>query len=235
MKAKKFILCFLCVWSVSLPQAWSQRDSISFAPKPTSGLLWQKPLPITLTGLTIAAGTTPLFLEPMQRQNILIREEVQMWRRNAFDHRAMYFDNIFQYAPYSAVVLLNLAGVPSRDERWSLLRRTASTIILTTVVTHSIKHLNLEMRPDRSSSTSFPSGHTAFAFSGAELLRLEYGKTSVWIPIAGYAVALLTGFMRIYNDRHWAGDVFAGAGIGMLSADLSFWLNDLWEKKQWKK
>ena len=218
-----------------MPQAWSQRDSISFAPKPTSGLLWQKPLPITLTGLTIAVGTTPLFLEPMQRQNILIREEVQMWRRNAFDHRAMHFDNIVQYAPYSAVVLLNLAGVPSRDERWSLLRRTASTILLTTVVTHSIKHLNLEMRPDRSSSTSFPSGHTAFAFSGAELLRLEYGKTSVWIPVAGYAVALLTGFMRIYNDRHWAGDVLAGAGIGMLSADLSFWLNDLWEKKQWKK
>ena len=156
-----------------MPQAWSQRDSISFAPKPTSGLLWQKPLPITLTGLAIAAGTPPLFFEPMQRQNILIREEVQMWRRNAFDHRAIHFDNIVQYAPYSAVVLLNLAGVPSRDERWSLLRRTASTIALTTVVTHSIKHLNFEMRPDRSSSTSFPSGHgICFLGSGAAASRV---------------------------------------------------------------
>ena len=158
-----------------------------------------------------------------------------MWRRNAFDHRAMHFDNVLQFAPHSAVILLDFAGVPSRDERLSLLRRTASTIALTTIVTHSIKLLNIEMRPDRSSSTSFPSGHTASAFSGAELLRLEYGETSIWIPVAGYTVALLTGFMRIYNDRHWAGDVIAGAGIGLLTADLSFWLIDLWDKRQWKK
>jgi membrane-associated phospholipid phosphatase len=48
----------------------------------------------------------------------------------------------------------------------------------------------------------------------------------VWIPIAGFTVASLTGLMRIYNDRHWTGDVLAGAAVGMICADLTYWLNE---------
>ena len=47
---------------------------------------------------------------------------------------------------------------------------------------------------------SFPSGHTANAFCGAELMRIEYGN---WVGLAGYAVAVTTGVMRMYNERHW--------------------------------
>lgn len=198
-------------------------------------LIWQKPAPAVGTGLTILAGASPMFFEPARRQNVLIRERVQMWRRNEFDYKAFHFDNFTQFVPVSAVMLLNLAGVPSRDERWSLFRRAATSMLLVVGVTQSLKFAVDELRPDRSSLTSFPSGHTAFAFSGAEMLRLEYSETSVWIPVAGYAVAALTGFMRIYNDRHWAGDVLAGAGVGLLTADLSFWLNDWMDKKIWKR
>ena len=30
--------------------------------------------------------------------------------------------------------------------------------------------------------------------------------------------------MRIFNDRHWINDVMAGAGIGILSAKIGYWL-----------
>lgn len=30
----------------------------------------------------------------------------------------------------------------------------------------------------------------------------------------------------MYNNKHWLGDVAAGAGIGILSTTLSYWLYD---------
>jgi membrane-associated phospholipid phosphatase len=41
-----------------------------------------------------------------------------------------------------------------------------------------------------------------------------------------YAVATGTGILRMYNNKHWLGDVAAGAGIGILSTTLSYWLYD---------
>lgn len=79
-------------------------------------------------------------------------------------------------------------------------------------------------RPDGSAFNSFPSGHTATAFVGAEVLRREYWHVSPWIGITGYAVAAGTGFLRMYNNRHWLTDVLAGAGIGILSVEIAYWL-----------
>lgn len=59
---------------------------------------------------------------------------------------------------------------------------------------------------------------------GAEFLWQEYKHHSIWYGIGGYLVASATGLFRIYNDRHWFGDVIAGAGIGMLSAKFAYWL-----------
>lgn len=64
------------------------------------------------------------------------------------------------------------------------------------------------------------------AFTGAELLRREYGKEYPWVAVAGYAVAVLVGAMRVYNNRHWVGDVLAGAGIGIASVTLVYWALD---------
>ena len=56
---------------------------------------------------------------------------------------------------------------------------------------------------------------------GAELVRQEYGT---WYGLAAYTVATAIGVSRIYNDRHWASDVVAGAGFGVLSAKVGYWL-----------
>ena len=87
-----------------------------------------------------------------------------------------------------------------------------------------LKDLTKIERPDGSANNSFPSGHTATAFSGAEFLWQEYKDVNIWYGISGYAVAAGTGFFRIYNGRHWLSDVAMGAGIGIMSTKIAYWV-----------
>lgn len=60
---------------------------------------------------------------------------------------------------------------------------------------------------------SFPSGHTTTAFAIASVLAHGY-KDKLWIVISSYSVASLVGISRLYDGRHWASDVLAGAALG---------------------
>ena len=65
---------------------------------------------------------------------------------------------------------------------------------------------------------SFPSGHTtsAFAFAttiSSELVRWQPGTRWTVGPVL-YTGAALVGASRMYNNKHWASDVLAGAAIG---------------------
>ena len=91
------------------------------------------------------------------------------------------------------------------------------------------------MRPDGTDNESFPSGHTAVAFCGATVLHKEYGKTSPWISVAGYTVATITAVDRVRRNRHHWEDVAAGAAIGFLSAQASYWIVDKITGKKKKK
>jgi len=69
------------------------------------------------------------------------------------------------------------------------------------------------------SYVSFPSGHTAAAFSLATVVALQY-RHSGWVPIAAYTIAAGVGLSRMALDRHWASDVAVGALVGHLVARL---------------
>ena len=73
---------------------------------------------------------------------------------------------------------------------------------------------------------SFPSGHTATAFMTATMLSKEYGHLSPWVGIGAYSVATTTGLMRVVNNKHWLSDVLTGAGIGIISTELGYWVAD---------
>lgn len=148
-----------------------------------------------------------------------VREEVQ----ENID-RKLTVDDYMQYAPAAATLALGWCGVKARHTTGQrLVIMAMATAIMGATVT-GMKHAWGEMRPDGTSRTSFPSGHTATAFMGAEMLRIEYGAHSPWIAVAGYSVAAGVGFFRVYNNRHWLNDIIAGAGLGMLSTRMAYWL-----------
>ena len=90
----------------------------------------------------------------------------------------------------------------------------------------ALKAVVNEERPDHSDNKSFPSGHAAMAFAAARSIDKEFRKESIWIPIAGYAVATAVGVERVVNDRHHWYDVVAGAALGFGSAELTWWASD---------
>ena len=140
-------------------------------------------------------------------------------------------DDFSQYAPAASVYALDLLGVKGKNsfQDRSVILATSYLILSSTVL--GLKSGTKIERPDGSSKNSFPSGHTATAFAGAEFLRQEYGDQSVWYGIAGYAVATGTGLFRMYNNRHWLTDVAAGAGIGILSTKIAYWVNPYLTRK----
>jgi membrane-associated phospholipid phosphatase len=137
-------------------------------------------------------------------------------------------DNYIQYAPVAANVFLGCLGVKHKHSFVDRIMISATAYVVEAALVNGLKYTVCEPRPGTDTKrNSFPSGHTATAFTGAELVRQEYG----WgIGSAAYAVAIATGALRIYNNRHWCNDVLAGAGIGILSANVANWLYPL-EKK----
>ena len=81
------------------------------------------------------------------------------------------------------------------------------------VVTEALKYTFNETRPN-GEAHSFPSGHTSFAFTGAEFIRKEYGW---WWGVPAYGIASYVGFSRVRSREHYTHDVLAGALIGILA------------------
>ena len=138
-----------------------------------------------------------------------------------------HFDNYLQYLPAATPLTLSLCGLEGRHSTLEMALLEGGSYLLGAGWLNALKYGIGILRPDGSAYNSFPSGHTFTAFTGAEILRREYGEEYPWIAVAGYAVAVTVAAMRIYNNRHWAGDVLAGAGLGILSVSLVYWTFDL--------
>ena len=174
----------------------------------------------TSTGL-IGLGLLAAYQPDVNSWAVALRDEVTF-----YDPPRLEFDNYLQYLPAVTPVVLNLCGFEGRHDMKKLLLLEGGSYLLGSGWLNAFKYGFALKRPDYSANNSFPSGHTFTAFVGAEIIRREYGKEHPWLAVAAYSVATLVGIMRVYNNRHWAGDVLAGAGLGILSTSLVYWVLD---------
>ncbi|GAO41053.1 hypothetical protein FPE01S_01_00650 [Flavihumibacter petaseus NBRC 106054] len=182
-------------------------------------------------GILIAYGVTSTKSDGLHQVNEKIKEEV--WTENP--HSKTSIDNYLVFAPAVAVYVLNAAGVKGKHNFKDRTIIYGMANLISAGVFCGVKSFSNEMRPDGSNNFSFPSGHTATAFVSAEFLRQEYKDVSPWYGVAGYAAATATGYLRMYNNKHWLGDVAAGAGVGILSTRLAYWLYPTIKRTFYKK
>ncbi|TQR28781.1 PAP2 family protein [Campylobacter sp. MIT 99-7217] len=77
-----------------------------------------------------------------------------------------------------------------------------------------LKRVVREKRPDKSDDLSFPSGHSAGAFSGATFIHKRYGFKQAAVP---YVLASYVAYSRVKARKHYTHDVLAGAALAGIS------------------
>ncbi|WP_136480613.1 phosphatase PAP2 family protein [Cognatitamlana onchidii] len=180
---------------------------------------------LLIAGGLITAGTIMHFNTDFK---VGVKDEINRYLPNF--HNTI--EDITQYVPYAAVFALDAAGIKSKHSTYRKMSTIGTAIGINIIVVQGMKYSIAEPRPDGSANNSFPSGHTATAFMGAHIFHKEYKHRSPFYSIAAYTLATFTGVMRQLNDRHWISDVFAGAGIGIGSTELAYFLNDGWWKEK---
>ncbi|SMB95276.1 phosphoesterase PA-phosphatase related [Hymenobacter roseosalivarius DSM 11622] len=130
-------------------------------------------------------------------------------------------DDALIFAPYLELGAVALAGIESRDDRLNtlLIIGKAEAVMLASV--YALKYATNIDRPN-GKQYAFPSGHTAQAFLAASIVHTEFRDKSQWYGIGAYTIATGVGALRMLNNKHWQSDVFAGAGVGILSAHLAY-------------
>ena len=159
-----------------------------------------------MTGMDVAAGSNGFF-------------DIDFGIRYDLGRNRFYRDEETKRAAYSQPV------VGHNWPRFAV--NTLASVGVGFALKTALKKMVKEERPDHSDKESFPSGHATMAFAAARSIDKEFRKESIWIPIAGYAAATAIGVERVASDRHHWYDVVAGAGLGIASAELTWWLSDM--------
>lgn len=229
MKRKKLFvasitICLLVGRITSLQAQYSVKDSTHHSALLQSqchsggahDFRWKEiAIPTALVGLSALAVENTW----MKKQRLNLQDAISGKGKNKCK-----VDDFLQYSPMVAAYALDFTNIKAKH---SLLDRTvmlAMSYATMGIVVNSMKYGFNEKRPDSDATNSFPSGHTATAFMGAQFLYEEYKHESPWIGITGYVVATTTGYLRIYNHRHYLNDVVAGACIGIMSTKFAYWL-----------
>jgi membrane-associated phospholipid phosphatase len=127
--------------------------------------------------------------------------------------------NLGNIGVYSLIGVSALTGLlfpgedrNSWDESWTVAEAFLCSYLTSSVLKSSVHRL----RPGHGTN-SFPSGHSAMAFTGATLIERNLGP---YAGIPAYLLAAFTAFERVESGRHFPSDIFAGAAIGTLSAGI---------------
>jgi hypothetical protein len=119
---------------------------------------------------------------------------------------------------------------PTRRAAEDLLVVTEAAM-LATAATEVSKNFVARRRPEesRGGTSSFWSGHTAFAFSvvvaQATQDSMRDDPRAPWVWAIGLGAATAVGYFRVAGDAHWLTDVLAGAAAGSLAGAAAPLLN----------
>lgn len=142
-------------------------------------------------------------------------------------HHPGFHNNAADYlmwAPSASVYMLDALKVKTAHNFRGHLIIEAGSVIITGGLGYGMRLISRNIKVYNTGDTQFPSGHTANAFRGAEIVHQELKETHPAWSYSGYLIATGVGLLRIYAKQHLLTEVLAGAGLGILSTKLTYWI-----------
>jgi len=190
-------------------------------------------------------GTVISSTADMEVRNWISRRGYDTYNNDVWDGPTFY-----GYVQYSAILggAMYAAGLFAR-EKW--LRTTGRQLIQALIyggtLTMGMRYVLGRHRPYTSEKDqyefewftsdgelqSFPSGHIVVAMTTSTILAERIDTW--WARAILYPMAFLTGYARMYNDKHWLSDIIFGTAIGYGSAKLVLNQEESREKELKKK
>lgn len=219
---KKIVLIIFTLIPASIYPQEYQEDSLS-----TSTKYLQKHQRILRSPLyQITHAGIPLII--IGALNYDKDKDFRVIRNSYIPHFRYHYDDYLQYSPGMVMLGLKASGVEGRSSWGRMLVSDIFSAGIMAATVNTLKYSFRKPRPDDSSNNSFPSGHTATAFMFATMLHNEYGTTrSPLYSVLGYSLGTATAISRQLNNKHWFSDVLTGAGIGIVSTQLGYYLAGL--------
>ncbi len=211
----KLTICLLILIQTSL---FAQIDSVKqdFVPKCRFAKSVILPVSLGVTGIVVKESNfREYFQQKVQSSNFRTNTKI---------------DDYIQYVPIAQLYIADIYSSKTKNEVFQQTKNLVFAEIITVLIVQSIKHKANIQRPN-GYDFSFFSGHTAQSFTGATALYLEYKDSNKLLALSGYGFSTATGILRITNNRHWLSDVLVGAGIGIISTRLVWYVNPL---ENWK-
>jgi membrane-associated phospholipid phosphatase len=128
------------------------------------------------------------------------------------------------WVPSASVYAMDALKVKTKHDFKQHLILDAGSILITGGIGYGMRLISKHIDAYSENGTKFPSGHAANAFRGAEIVHQELKDQSPVLSYSGYVVATGVGLLRIYNKNHLLTEILAGAGLGILSTKLTYWI-----------
>jgi hypothetical protein len=141
-------------------------------------------------------------------------------------------DDYLMWAPAASIYLMDALHLKTKHSFTEHLILDAGSLAIAGGAGFVMRKISHGIDDYNTQGTKFPSGHTTNAFRGAEIFHQELKETHPVLSYSGYLVATTVGVLRIYNKNHLLTEVLAGAGLGILSSKLTYWVFD---KVKYKK
>lgn len=221
---KSVVLFFLIPFSLfgqtdSLSKKYDKINWLQYNLNSPKKKMWKRSIvPLALTTASLSINHYPL------------KQKIQNKIRAPFNGYSTHIDDYIQYAPIVVMYGIDVFKLKAEHHIWNQTKFLFMSEALTGLVVFGLKYGLGIQRPDSSSFTSYPSGHTAQSFVTAQVLFNEFKTTQKVLAYSGYLFSTSTGILRIVNNKHWLPDVLLGAGIGIVMTNIIYHFEPL---KNW--
>jgi membrane-associated phospholipid phosphatase len=132
--------------------------------------------------------------------------------------------DFLMWVPSASIYAIDAFHVKTQHTFKEHLILDVGSILVTGGLGFGMRKISEHISAYNTHDTKFPSGHAANVFRGAEIVHQELKYTHPVLSYSGYVVATGVGLLRIYNKNHLLSEVITGAGLGILSTKLTYWI-----------